>query len=88
MDFHSTHVFSIKKADNSTNFAAGRIQNRRTRDNSLQRQEQTLDNQLCDGLQGNKSCEATSHARALPHSYISCLEQMEVAFWIAHVLWI
>jgi hypothetical protein len=34
MNFRSTHVFSVKKADNSTNFAAGGIINRRT-DNLL-----------------------------------------------------
>lgn len=30
MDFLSTHVFSVKKGDNSTNFAAGGIINHRT----------------------------------------------------------
>jgi hypothetical protein len=25
MDFRSTHVFSLKKADNGANFAAGRL---------------------------------------------------------------
>jgi hypothetical protein len=34
----------------------------------------TLGDQLYDGLQGNKSCDATSHAQALPHSYISFLK--------------
>jgi hypothetical protein len=29
---------------------------------------------LCDGLQGNESCDATSHARALSRSCISCLK--------------
>jgi hypothetical protein len=37
-------------------------------------QEHTLGDQLCECLQGNESCDATSHARALPHSYISCLK--------------
>jgi hypothetical protein len=32
----------------------------------MQRQEQTLGDQLFDGLQGNESCDATSHAPALP----------------------
>jgi hypothetical protein len=30
------------------------------------RQEQTLGDQLCDGSQGSRLCDATSHARALP----------------------
>jgi hypothetical protein len=50
---------------------------------TLQRQEQKLGDQLCDGLQGNESCDATSHVQALPHSYISCIKQMEVTFQIA-----
>jgi hypothetical protein len=36
--------------------------------------QQTLGDQLCDGLQGNESCDATSHALVLPRSYISCLK--------------
>jgi hypothetical protein len=35
MDFHSTHVFSMKKEDKSTNFAAGGIINCRTHHTSL-----------------------------------------------------
>jgi hypothetical protein len=35
MDFRSTHDFGAKKADNSANFAAGGIINRRTHRNSL-----------------------------------------------------
>jgi hypothetical protein len=35
MDFSSTHAFSVKKVDNSVNFAAGGIINRRTHHNSL-----------------------------------------------------
>jgi hypothetical protein len=67
MDFGSTHVSSVRKADNSANFAAGGIINRRTHHKSLsKRQEQTKGDQLCDGLQGNESRDATSHARALP----------------------
>jgi RNase P protein component len=34
MDFRSAHAFSVKKADNSANFAAGGIINRRTHHNS------------------------------------------------------
>jgi hypothetical protein len=37
MDFRSTGVFSVKKADNSGNFAAGGIINRRENHNSLWR---------------------------------------------------
>jgi hypothetical protein len=37
-------------------------------------QEQTLGDQLCDGLQGSKSCDATSHVRVLLHNYISFLK--------------
>jgi hypothetical protein len=37
MDFHSTHVVSLKKADKSANFAAGRIVSCRTNHNSLYR---------------------------------------------------
>jgi hypothetical protein len=75
MDFCSTHIFSMKKADNSMNLAAGGNINRRTHHNSLCREkEQTLDDQLYNGLQGNKSCDTTSHAKALPCSYISCLK--------------
>jgi hypothetical protein len=55
MDFHSTHIFIMKKLDNNKNFAAGGIIIRRAHHNSsLQRQEQTLGDQLCDGLQGSK----------------------------------
>jgi hypothetical protein len=70
----------MKKADNSANLAAGGIINRRTYHNSLSRdrQEQTLGDQLCDGLQGNGSCDATSRARALPRSYISCLNKLRL----------
>jgi hypothetical protein len=35
MDFSSTRAFSVKKVDNSENFAAGGIINRRTYHNSL-----------------------------------------------------
>jgi hypothetical protein len=35
MDFCNTLVFSMKKVDNSANFAAGRIISRRTNHNSL-----------------------------------------------------
>jgi hypothetical protein len=50
MDFRSTHVFSVKKADNSANFAAGGIIKRTTRHNSLcGDKEQTLGDQLYDG---------------------------------------
>jgi hypothetical protein len=45
---------------------------RRTHHKSHRRHEQTIGDQLCDGLQGNESCDATSHAWALPCSYISC----------------
>jgi hypothetical protein len=70
---YTSDVFSVKKADNSANFAAGGIINRRTRHKSLsRRQEQIIGDQLFDDLQGNVSCDATSHARALPRSYISC----------------
>jgi hypothetical protein len=62
-----THVFSVKRADNSTNFAAGMIINGRTHYKSLTwRQEKTIGDLLCDGLQGNESCDTTSHAQALP----------------------
>jgi hypothetical protein len=37
MDFHRTYVFSMKKGDNSMNFAAGGIINHRTHHNSLRR---------------------------------------------------
>jgi hypothetical protein len=64
----------VNKANKSANFAAGGIINCRThKTHSLQTQEQTLGDQLCDALQSNESCDATSHARALPFSYISCL---------------
>jgi hypothetical protein len=45
----------VMKVDNSANFTAGRIINHRTHHNTLQRQEQTLGDQLCDSLQGNES---------------------------------
>jgi hypothetical protein len=35
MDFHSTRVFSVMKADNRTIFAVGDIINRKTHHNSL-----------------------------------------------------
>jgi hypothetical protein len=60
MDFHSTHVFSVKKADYSTNFAAGRIVNRRSYHNWLCRDKNKLGDQLSDGLQGNESRDAAS----------------------------
>jgi hypothetical protein len=50
MNFHSTHDFSKKKADNNTNFTAGRIiKSQDTSSLSLYKQEQTLGDQLCDG---------------------------------------
>jgi hypothetical protein len=61
MDFHSTHVLSMKKAENSVNFTVGRIINHKTHYKSLERQEQTLDDQLCDGLQGSESRDTNSH---------------------------
>jgi hypothetical protein len=55
MDFHSTHIFVMKKVENNKNFAAGGIINHRAHYNSsLQRQEQTVGDQLCDGLQGSE----------------------------------
>jgi hypothetical protein len=50
------------------------------------RQEQTIGDQLCNGLQGNESCDTTSHAWALPCSYNSCQKWTEVAFQITLVL--
>jgi hypothetical protein len=41
---------------------------------TLYRQEQTLYDQLYDGWQGSELCDATSHERAIPRSYISCLK--------------
>jgi hypothetical protein len=35
MDFRSTHILCVNEADNSLNFAAGGIMNRRTHHNSL-----------------------------------------------------
>jgi hypothetical protein len=58
----------MKKVDNSANFAAGRMQ---------------VGDQLCDGLQSNKSCDTSLHVRALPRSCINCLKYMEVTFRIA-----
>jgi hypothetical protein len=52
MDFHSTHVFSVKKGDNSS---------------AELRKKKTLGNQSCDGLQGGESCDATSYVQALSH---------------------
>jgi hypothetical protein len=52
MDFHGTPVFSMKKVDKSTYFAAGGIFSHRTHHNLLERQEQKLGDQLYDGLQG------------------------------------
>jgi hypothetical protein len=39
MDFRTIHFFSVKKADNRTNFAGDRIINRRSHHNSLCREE-------------------------------------------------
>jgi hypothetical protein len=52
MDFRSTLVFSVYKADKSANFSAGGITSSRTHHNSLcrDRQEHTLRDRLCDGL--------------------------------------
>jgi hypothetical protein len=50
----------VKKADDSLNFAMGGIHiHTHTHHNSL-------GGKLCDGLQGSDSCDATSHAQALP----------------------
>jgi hypothetical protein len=55
------------KVDNSVNFTAGGIIICRTHHKSFnRRQEQTIGDQLCDGLQGNESCDATSHAQLSP----------------------
>jgi hypothetical protein len=55
MGFHSTHIFIMKNVDNNKHFAAGEIINRRAHHiSSLQRQEQTLGDQLCGGLQGSE----------------------------------
>jgi hypothetical protein len=37
------------------------------------------------GLQDNESCDATSLARALPRSYITCLKLTEVTFRISPI---
>jgi hypothetical protein len=75
MDLHSSHVFRVKKVDNSADFAAGGISCHRTHHNSLCRdKDEHLSDQLCDGLQGNESCETTLHVQALLCSYISCLK--------------
>jgi hypothetical protein len=65
MDFLSTHVFSVKKQITAqilqlVGFSVAR------HIITLQRQEQTLGDQSCDGLQGNESCDATTHAQAPP----------------------
>jgi hypothetical protein len=74
MDFHSTQVFSMKKSGSSMNFTVDGIASHRTHHKSLYRDEQTLDDQLHDGLQGSESCDTTSHMCALHSSYISCLK--------------
>jgi hypothetical protein len=66
MDYRSTHVFSMKKADNCANFEAGGIINRRTHSSLCRDKNKSTGDQLCDGLQGNESRDATSNARALP----------------------
>jgi hypothetical protein len=71
MDFHSTHVFSVKKADNSVNFTGGGIINHRMHHNSVETRT-NIGDQLCDGLQGNESCETTLHVRSLSSFCISC----------------
>jgi hypothetical protein len=86
IDFHSTRVFSLKKADDCVNFAAGMIINCRTCCDSLCRGKQTPGDQFYDCLQGSESCDTTSHVWALPYSHISWLK-MEVTFWIA-LIWI
>jgi hypothetical protein len=58
MDFRS-----VKKADNSWNFAAGTIINCRTYRKETRK---ALGDQLCYGFQGNETCDTTSHARAFP----------------------
>jgi hypothetical protein len=73
MDFHSTRVFSVMKVDNRRNFAAGGIVNRRT-PKTRPIEKGALGDQLCDGLQGNESRNATSHARAFPSYYIICVK--------------
>jgi hypothetical protein len=69
--------FTVKKADNSANLAAGGRINHRIYHNSLcrDRQEQTLGDQLCDGLLGSESSDGTSHARVFSCSYISYLKE-------------
>jgi hypothetical protein len=52
---------------------------------TLSRQEQTLDDHVYNGLQGNESCDATSHVRALRSSYICFLKCTEVTLQIALV---
>jgi hypothetical protein len=43
MDFRSIRLFSTKKVDNTANFAAGGIINRRTQHNSVEtKQEQVI----------------------------------------------
>jgi hypothetical protein len=85
MDFRSTYVFSMKKADNSMNFTAVRIINRRTHRNSLYREEQTLGDQLWMVYKAVSHVILPRMCELSPHSYISCLKEEEVTFQIPFI---
>jgi hypothetical protein len=54
----------MKKKDKSINFIAGGIINQLSRGEK----EQTLGDQLCDGLQGNQSCDTILHVQLVPNT--------------------
>jgi hypothetical protein len=53
MDLFSIHVFSMKKAVNHGFRTWQDCQSQDTSEHTMERQEQTLGDHLCDGLQGN-----------------------------------
>jgi hypothetical protein len=75
MNFHSTHVSSMKKADITVGISqlVGLSVTGHIIAQSVQTRK-TLDNQFFFGLQGNESFDAPPHVQALSCSYISCLK--------------
>jgi hypothetical protein len=74
MDFHSPRIFSMKKANNSANLQLAGLLIAGHIISHLWQQEQTIDDHLCNGLQGNELCDATSNQQPLPCSCITFLK--------------
>jgi hypothetical protein len=83
MALHSTHVFSMKKVDNSVNYESGGIINCWTHHNSLCRDKNKYQMTSYGMVYKAMSHVMLPHIQEFTPSYITCLKYTEVTFQVA-----